>query len=114
MVEIVRKSTSTLIFTNTRSFAEIWYQKMLAQAPELSGQIYRQLLESRAAAGDRQAHEFGIEQNRRNLEAAIDCVYRQGMIPRRYAVEELSAHDPAAVFPDLTDTAAVIDVIVRR
>jgi 4,5-dihydroxyphthalate decarboxylase len=57
--------------------------------PELSGQIYRQLLESRAAAGDRQAHEFGIEQNRRNLEAAIDCVYRQGMIPRRYAVEEL-------------------------
>jgi len=58
-------------------------------SPELSGQIYRQLLESRAAAGDLQAHEFGIEQNRRNLEAAIDCVYRQGMIPRRYAVEEL-------------------------
>ena len=39
VVEIVRKSTSTLIFTNTRSFAEIWYQKMLAIAPELSGQI---------------------------------------------------------------------------
>lgn len=39
VVEIVRKSTSTLIFTNTRSFAEIWYQKMLSQAPELSGQI---------------------------------------------------------------------------
>jgi len=58
-------------------------------SPELSGQIYRQLLESRAAAGDLQAHEFGIEQNRRNLQAAIDCVYRQGMIPRRYAVEEL-------------------------
>src|SRR5690606_17494769 len=39
VVDIVRKSTSSLIFTNTRSFAEIWYQKMLAQAPELSGQI---------------------------------------------------------------------------
>ena len=39
VVEIVRKSTSTLIFTNTRSFAEIWYQKMLNHAPELSGQI---------------------------------------------------------------------------
>lgn len=39
VVEIVRNSTSTLIFTNTRSFAEIWYQKMLSQAPELSGQI---------------------------------------------------------------------------
>jgi ATP-dependent Lhr-like helicase len=39
VTEIVRKSTSTLIFTNTRSFAEIWYQKMLDNAPELSGQI---------------------------------------------------------------------------
>jgi ATP-dependent helicase Lhr and Lhr-like helicase len=39
VTEIVRKSTSTLIFTNTRSFAEIWYQKMLNHAPELSGLI---------------------------------------------------------------------------
>ncbi len=38
-VEIVKQSTSTLIFTNTRSFAEIWYQRMLDEAPELSGQI---------------------------------------------------------------------------
>ncbi|MFN3841131.1 MAG: DEAD/DEAH box helicase, partial [Cyclobacteriaceae bacterium] len=37
VVEIVKQSTSTLIFTNTRSFAEIWYQKMLDKAPELSG-----------------------------------------------------------------------------
>jgi ATP-dependent helicase Lhr and Lhr-like helicase len=37
VVEIVKRSTSTLIFTNTRSFAEIWYQKMLDKAPELSG-----------------------------------------------------------------------------
>lgn len=39
VVEIVKHSTSTLIFTNTRSFAEIWYQKMLDKAPELSGLI---------------------------------------------------------------------------
>lgn len=39
VVEIVKKSTSTLIFTNTRSFAEIWYQKMLDKAPELSGLV---------------------------------------------------------------------------
>jgi hypothetical protein len=26
-------------------------------------------------------HPFGIEENRRNLEVAIDCVYRQGMNP---------------------------------
>lgn len=37
-----------------------------------------------------------------------------GVATGRYAVEELSAHGPAAVFSDLTDTAAVIDVIVRR
>jgi ATP-dependent helicase Lhr and Lhr-like helicase len=39
VIEIVKASTSTLIFTNTRSFAEIWYQKMLDRAPELSGAI---------------------------------------------------------------------------
>jgi ATP-dependent Lhr-like helicase len=39
VIEIVKASTSTLIFTNTRSFAEIWYQRMLDMAPELSGLI---------------------------------------------------------------------------
>jgi ATP-dependent helicase Lhr and Lhr-like helicase len=39
VIPIVKESNSTLIFTNTRSFAEIWYQKMLEKAPELSGQI---------------------------------------------------------------------------
>jgi ATP-dependent helicase Lhr and Lhr-like helicase len=37
VVDIVKQSTTTLIFTNTRSFAEIWYQKILEAAPELSG-----------------------------------------------------------------------------
>lgn len=39
VVDIVKKSNSTLIFTNTRSFAEIWYQRMLDMAPEFSGVI---------------------------------------------------------------------------
>lgn len=39
VVNIVKASKTTLIFTNTRSFAEIWYQKMLEVAPELSGLI---------------------------------------------------------------------------
>ena len=38
-IEILRGSSSTLIFTNTRSAAEIWYQRILDKAPELSGQI---------------------------------------------------------------------------
>jgi len=37
VIDIVKDSGTTLIFTNTRSFAEIWYQKMLDKAPELSG-----------------------------------------------------------------------------
>lgn len=39
VIDIVKESNATLIFTNTRSFAEIWYQKMLNKAPELSGLI---------------------------------------------------------------------------
>jgi ATP-dependent helicase Lhr and Lhr-like helicase len=37
IIPIINESKSTLIFTNTRSFAEIWYQKLLDKAPELSG-----------------------------------------------------------------------------
>jgi len=32
---------------------------------------------------------FGIEANRRNLEVAIDATYRQGLIARRFTVDEL-------------------------
>ncbi|MBM3176986.1 MAG: ligase-associated DNA damage response DEXH box helicase [Bacteroidetes bacterium] len=39
VLPIIQSSNSTLIFTNTRSFAEIWYQQLLEQAPELSGLI---------------------------------------------------------------------------
>lgn len=39
VIPIVKQSSATLIFTNTRSFAEIWYQKMLDRAPELAGLI---------------------------------------------------------------------------
>ena len=38
-IPIIRSSTSTLVFTNTRSFAEIWYQKLLDRAPDFIGQI---------------------------------------------------------------------------
>ena len=52
-------------------------------------QIFDLLKQSREAAGNPEMSPFGIEENRRNLEVAIDCVFRQKMIPRRYAVEEL-------------------------
>jgi len=51
--------------------------------------IYSALKKSREAAGSPEMNPFGLEENRRNLEVAIDCTYKQGMIPRRFAVEEL-------------------------
>ena len=56
-----------------------------AQADE----VYRMLVESKQAAGGAAALPHGLEANRRNLEIAIDCAYRQKMIPRKFAVEEL-------------------------
>lgn len=52
-------------------------------------EVYRLLVESRKAAGDPPMLPHGVEANRRNLEIAIDVAYRQGMIPRRFSVEEL-------------------------
>jgi 4,5-dihydroxyphthalate decarboxylase len=64
--------------------------------PEAVREVYRLLAESKRAAGLPRSGEldlnpFGVEANRRNLEVAIDCCHRQGLIPRRYAVDELFA-----------------------
>lgn len=37
VLPIIQKSKTTLIFTNTRSQTEIWYQKLLEAAPHLAG-----------------------------------------------------------------------------
>lgn len=39
LVPIIERHGSTLIFTNTRAQCELWYQKLLDIAPELSGAI---------------------------------------------------------------------------
>jgi 4,5-dihydroxyphthalate decarboxylase len=54
-------------------------------------EVSRLLGESIAAAGSPEMNPYGLEANRRNLEVAIDYVYRQRLIPRRYSVEELFA-----------------------
>ncbi|GAC1383191.1 MAG: ligase-associated DNA damage response DEXH box helicase [Ginsengibacter sp.] len=39
VIPIIRKSTTTLIFINTRGMSEMWYQALLNVAPDLSGAI---------------------------------------------------------------------------
>lgn len=62
--------------------------------PEVVREIYRMLAESKRlaglpAAGELDTAPFGVEANRRNLEVAIEYVYRQRLIPRRFTVDEL-------------------------
>ena len=39
VVPVIKRSKSTLLFTNTRSQCEIWFQKLLKKHPELAGEI---------------------------------------------------------------------------
>jgi 4,5-dihydroxyphthalate decarboxylase len=56
---------------------------------DMADEVYRLLLESKKAAGNPPMLPHGLEANRRNLEVAIDCAYKQALIPRRFAVDEL-------------------------
>jgi 4,5-dihydroxyphthalate decarboxylase len=97
------------LIPNPAAAAEAWHKKYRAlqinhmvvvkeslarTEPQAVREIYRLLLESKKAAklprpGEFDTHPFGLEANRRSLEVVIDTVHRQGMIPRRFAVEEL-------------------------
>ena len=52
-------------------------------------EVYRLLVESKHAAGDPPMLPHGLEENRHNLEVAIDVAYKGKLIPRRLTVEEL-------------------------
>ncbi len=39
VIPIIKKSKTTLLFTNTRAQCEIWFQKLLEKHPELAGEI---------------------------------------------------------------------------
>ena len=55
--------------------------------PDVVREVYRLLVESKRIADD--TLPFGVQANRRNLDVAIDYVYRQRLIPRRFTVDEL-------------------------
>ena len=97
------------LIPNAAAAAEDWYRRhralqinhMVVVRDSLSKsdplavrEIFRLLVESKKAAGLPPASGLdlcpaGLEANRRNLELAIDCVYRQHLIPRRFEVDEL-------------------------
>ncbi len=69
--------------------------KISKSRPDIVKEIYRVLLESRRAApppsdnGLLDPWRFGVEANRRSLETIIDYSFRQKLIPRTFAVDEL-------------------------
>jgi len=97
------------LITDPAAAAEAWRRKngalqinhmvvvkdsLSKSSPRAVQEIYRLLSESKRAAGlpatgELDANPFGVAANRRNLEVAIDYVHRQGLIPRRFEVEEL-------------------------
>lgn len=57
VLDIIRRHGTTLVFTNTRSQTEIWYQNILEQAPDLAG-----LLAIHHASLDKELREW-VEDN---------------------------------------------------
>ena len=71
-------------------------ESLLKSDPATVREVFDLLLQSKRISdkGSKEKNSidtspFGLEANRRNLEVAIDYVYRQKLIPRRYAVDEL-------------------------
>jgi 4,5-dihydroxyphthalate decarboxylase len=62
-------------------------------APGIVQEVFSLLSQSKKLGAEHSAScPFGLEENRRNLEVAIDYVYRQKLIPKRYQVDELFEH----------------------
>ena len=63
--------------------------------PDVVKEVFRLLHESRTAAGGAAMNtpldplRFGLDANRRTLETIVDFTFRQGLIPRRFSVDEL-------------------------
>lgn len=68
------------------------HEELSRTRPDVVREIYRMLVESRAAVESELPASFppvGLEANRKNIQLAIDFAYEQKFIPRRLAVDEL-------------------------
>jgi 4,5-dihydroxyphthalate decarboxylase len=70
-------------------------QSIVDARPDIAKEVFRLLHESKLAAKLPDTGtaldplRFGIERNRRALDVILDFSFRQGMIPRRFSVDEL-------------------------
>ena len=68
-------------------------RSLLDSDPQAVREVYRMLRESKnaapPAAGGIDLTPVGLEANRKNLDVAIEYTYRQGLIPKRFTVEEI-------------------------
>ncbi len=69
-------------------------QSLSTSRPEAVRELWRLLVESKRLGGPSQENgvdtrPYGLDANRRNLEVAIDTAHRQGLIKRRFSVDEL-------------------------
>jgi len=74
-------------------------ESLVRTDPDAVREVWRLLSESREAAGNPELNPFGLEANRRNLEVALERIRRQGLVSRRYAVDELFDETTRALGP---------------
>jgi 4,5-dihydroxyphthalate decarboxylase len=68
-------------------------QSLVKERPDIVAEVFRLFKEARAldtaSQGKLDPYRFGVEANRASLERIIDYSFRQQLIPRRFAVDEL-------------------------
>jgi 4,5-dihydroxyphthalate decarboxylase len=64
-------------------------ESLTREDPLAVREVYRLLSEAKRAAGPDETTPLGVEANRRSLDLAVEYAYRQRLIPRRLAVDEL-------------------------
>jgi 4,5-dihydroxyphthalate decarboxylase len=68
-------------------------EELTRSDPDAVRELWRMMAQSKIAAKEKPSDAaftpFGLEANRSNVEVVIDYAFRTGMIPRRFAVDEL-------------------------
>lgn len=73
------------------------HRDLSKKRPDVVKEIYRLLVESRAAAPAALLPPFGLEANRKGIQLAIDWAYDQKIITRKLSVDELFDDTTAAL-----------------